>query len=62
MLASIKRLCKAQKKTISRMEKDLGFAQNSVTRWDKNTPSVDKVAAVAAYLGTTVDAIIREDE
>ena len=61
MLASIKRLCKAQRKTISRMEKDLGLAQNSVTRWDRNTPSVDKVAAVAEYLGTTVDAIIRED-
>ena len=59
---TIKRLCKAQGKRIYQMERDLGLSRNSVSRWDENKPSVDKVCAVADYLGVTVDSIVKGEQ
>lgn len=60
MVKKIKQLCKQRKTTLQKMQLDLGFGPASITRWDKNKPSVDKVAAVAKYLGCTVDELLKE--
>lgn len=60
MLEKIKQLCKQQNKPVCKMEQDLGLGKNTITQWDKSVPSVNKVAAVANYLGVTVDELLKE--
>ena len=60
MVKKIKALCKQRKTTIKQMQSDLGFGAASVTRWDKNSPSIDKVQMVAAYLGCKVDDLLED--
>lgn len=60
MVKKIKALCKQRKTTLRQMQSDLGFGAASITRWDRNSPSVDKVQMVAAYLGCTVDDLLKE--
>ena len=59
---NIQKLCKLQGLPVMKLEEDLGFARGSIYKWDTNTPSVSKVKAVADRLGTTVDALLTDDE
>lgn len=44
--------------SVRQMEKDLGWADRSVAKWDKNRPSIDKIEAVADYLSVSIDEMI----
>ena len=44
--------------SVRQIEKDLGWADRSISKWDKNRPSIDKITALADYLGMSVDALI----
>ena len=57
--SAIKRLCKEQKITIGSLEQKTGISRNAISRWDKNSPSVDKVKKVADFLGVTVDDLLK---
>ncbi len=50
----------ASKKNISiaRIEKTLGFGKNTIYRWDKNSPSLDKVIAVANLLELPISSLV----
>lgn len=37
---------------------ELGLGKNSITRWDENKPSVDRVQKVADYFGVSVDYLL----
>lgn len=58
MLDRIKELCKNNRMSLSALEKAAGLSCGSLCRWDENRPSVDKVAAVARVLNTTVDYLV----
>lgn len=60
MVKKIKALCKQRKTTLRQMQSDLGFGAASITRWDRNSPSIDKVKMVADYLKCTVDELLKE--
>ena len=57
--SAIKRLCKERKITIGSLEQKTGISRNAISRWDKNSPSVDKVKKVADFLGVTVDELLK---
>ena len=57
----IKALCAERNLSINALEKAAGLPSCTVYRWGVKTPSVDKVAKVAAALGVTVDDLLRED-
>lgn len=40
------------------LEKETGIGENTIWRWDKHSPSIDKVKAVADYLGVTIDELV----
>jgi hypothetical protein len=40
------------------LEQDLNFANGTIKRWDQNTPSADRLYAVASYFDTTVEYIL----
>ena len=62
LIEDIKILCKKHNTSIPRLEKELGFSNGSVYKWDVNRPTVDKVQKVAEYLDTTVDSLVRGND
>lgn len=57
---NIKSIAKSKKISIRKIEKETGLKLGSIYHWDEIKPSVDKVAKVANYLGTTVEELIKE--
>lgn len=55
---NIQDACRVEGRTVNGVEQELGFGRGSIAKWDKNIPSVKKVAEVAAVLHTTVDALL----
>lgn len=50
-------ICREKAVAVTKVEKDLGWSQGTIRRWEKNIPSIEKVVAVADYLGVSVDAV-----
>lgn len=51
----IKIICDEKGITFKELDKLSGLPQGSITRWNTNTPSIDKVASVAKILGVSID-------
>ena len=60
LLEKIKALCESKGVTVYRLEKDLGFSSGSVSKWDTNSPSVEKAKAVADYFGVSVESLLKQ--
>lgn len=58
MTDKIKALCRAKGISITELEKELGFGYGSIYRWEKSSPSIDKVKAVTDYFGITVNDLL----
>ena len=52
-------LCERHGKTVAGLERELGYPRGTIARWDKHSPSIDRVKEVADALATTVDALMR---
>lgn len=55
-------LAHQQNLTVRQIEKDLGWADRSIAKWDKNRPSIDKVRMLADYLGVSIDFILNRED
>lgn len=53
-------LCKQRNISISRLEKELGIGNGTIGRWEKSSPTVEKIKRVADYFGVTVDDLISQ--
>lgn len=62
MYSKVKELCETNDISVSKLEAILGFSRGSICKWDVNTPSVEKVKAVADYFSVTVDCLLKRDE
>ena len=62
MLDKIKALCKEQKTSIFKLEKQLGFGNGVIGRWDKSVPSYERLAAVANALDVQVSYLTGETD
>lgn len=58
ILESIQSLCKQKNISIPSLEKELNFGRGSIYKWDKNSPSIDKIQKVADYFNVSLDRII----
>ena len=54
----IKALANEKNLSINKIEEDCDISFGSICKWDKITPSVDKVQRVAEYLGITLDDLL----
>ena len=54
----VRALCTANKVSIKKMERDLGFADGSARKWNTSVPSADKLFAVARYFGVTPESLL----
>ena len=61
MVENIKSLCRKEDITFAELERAVGLGNGTVARWDKKSPSIVRVKAVADYFGVTVDALLSDD-
>lgn len=61
MVEKIRKLCKQHGITLAQLEKMLGFGNGTISRWNENRPSVDKVKAVSDCLNVTVDELLEDN-
>ncbi|WP_251547912.1 helix-turn-helix domain-containing protein [Limosilactobacillus caecicola] len=56
---AVKTVAKSRNKSIYRIEKDLGFGNGTISKWNRSMPGADSLQAVADYLGTTPTYLLR---
>ncbi len=56
----IKAIAKAKKIPLYRIEKEVGIANGSISKWTTSSPSVEKVKKVADVLGVPVEKLISD--
>lgn len=54
----ILQLCKEKGTTKTEVEKECGFSQNSLLKWEHSYPAVDRVIKVADYFGVSLDYLV----
>lgn len=59
---NIRDIAKAKGYSVNRLEQELGFARSSINKFNKNTPSVEKLQQIADILGVTVDLLMSGKE
>ena len=62
ILKNIKSKCLEKGISISVVETELNFPRGSIFKWEKHVPSVEKVKAVADYMGCSIDDLVSEDK
>ena len=59
---NIRLLCKAKGISVWRLEKDLGFSNRSISKWNESEPGIRKVQKVAEYLGVSIEELLKQEE
>lgn len=57
----VERICELIKKkglSVSAVEKQLGFGNGAIKRFDKNSPSIDKIISLSAFLNVSIDYLV----
>jgi transcriptional regulator with XRE-family HTH domain len=57
---NVKTLCKREGIKVETLSEALGWGETSIYRWDKTSPSIEKVMKVAKYFNVTVDSLLAE--
>ena len=58
----VKEVAKSKGYSINRLELELGFARSSISKFNKNTPSAEKIQQIADLLGVSVDYLLNGKE
>ena len=48
--------------SVSHLEKELGFSNGSISKWERTSPSIDQVKKVADYYSVSTDYLITGKE
>ena len=60
LLERIEKLCKENKTSISRLEKECGIGNGTIRGWEKSKPRIDNLIKVADYLGVPIQDLLSE--
>jgi transcriptional regulator with XRE-family HTH domain len=58
LVGRIKELCTLKSIKIEELGKEIGIGEKSIYRWDKNSPSTDKLEKVADYFDVSIDYLL----
>lgn len=58
LVKSIRELCKKNNIAISQLEGELNFSAGQISRWTKNSPSIDKIVDIADYFHVSLDEVV----
>jgi transcriptional regulator with XRE-family HTH domain len=56
LVENIKLLC--DKKSLHQLEKELGFGNGSISKWDLNAPAITKIMKVSEYFNVSIDFLV----
>ena len=59
---NVKCICDEKGISIWRLEKELGFSNRSVSKWNESEPGIRKVQKVANYLGVPIEKLLEDSE
>jgi transcriptional regulator with XRE-family HTH domain len=62
IVSNIQLLCKKNNMSVLDLETELKFGRGTVYKWDKNSPSVDRLQKVAEYFDVTIDSLLVHSE
>jgi len=62
LVKNIQRLAAERGLSIRQLEASAGLKLSTIYKWGENTPSVDKVKAVADFFGVTVDELLTDHD
>ena len=55
---NIKELCEKKGVSVWTLEKDLGFSNRSISKWNETDPGIRKVQKVADYFGVAIEDLL----
>lgn len=58
----IKSLCATRGLSLYRIEKECGFGNGSIMKWETSSPKVENIVKLADYFGVSVDYLLGRDE
>lgn len=58
LVDKIKTLCDKRGETLASLERKMDFGNGTIRRWDKTTPSGDKLVRVADFFHVSVDYLL----
>lgn len=61
ILNFINKLCEKNSTTFAQLEKELGFGNGTIRKWEESSPGIDKVLKVANRFGVSIDYLITGD-
>lgn len=62
LVENIQNLCREKGTTQTALERALSFGKGTISKWDKSSPSMDKVEKVANYFHVSVDCLLGREE
>lgn len=57
LLSNIRELCKKNNITVAHLEKLMNMGAGTISRWNKASPSFDKIVAIAKYFKISIDQL-----
>ncbi|MFL2028125.1 XRE family transcriptional regulator [Loigolactobacillus zhaoyuanensis] len=54
----IKEVAREQGISVRSIERELGFSNGTMQRWNKHSPNVEKIKSVAGYLSVPIEKLI----
>lgn len=58
ILDKIRELANLKQVSLAEIERKSGLSSGSITKWDKSSPSAEKLEQVAEYLGVSMDYLL----
>ena len=55
---NIKEFCEKKRVSVWKLEKDLGFSNRSISKWNETDPGIRKVQKVADYFGVAIEDLL----
>lgn len=62
ILDKIRELANLRQVSLAEIERKAGLSSGSITKWDKSSPSAEKLEKVAEYLGVSMDYLLNRTE
>ncbi len=62
LVKSIKNICRINNISVSQLENTLGFSPSLISRWNKTSPSLDKIIDIADYFHVSLDEVVGRNQ
>lgn len=62
ILDRIKNLADSRNISLAELERRTGLSSGSITKWNKSSPSIDKVKLIADFFNVTTDELIGSEQ